>query len=167
MIKMIAACTSNGVIGVDGKIPFDYSADMKQFKALTTGHIVVMGRKTFEGIGRPLPNRENVVISKIGKALGTLDKPGIRTYNSVEGFIYHESTLLRDHEKDIWFIGGHAIYQEGMKFAKEIHLTITPDEENDKDAIKFPWINPTMFTLYDMTSFKDEPKLKYCIYKRK
>jgi dihydrofolate reductase len=154
MIKMIAACTTHGVIGVDGKIPFDYSADMKHFKALTLNSTVVMGRKTFEGIGKPLPKRRNIVISsnKI---------QDMETYSSLLDLIYH-----LDCNAEIWLIGGSAIYQEGMKYAQEIHLTITPDEENHPNSVKFPWIDPTIFKLDSWEYMAADPRLKYCIYKR-
>jgi dihydrofolate reductase len=165
---MIAAVTKNGVIGVDGELPFDYPADMQHFKKMTLNSIVVMGRKTFEGIGRPLPKRENVVISKFGKELGQLNIPGIKAFSSIDKFLENEKLILRDSQKDIWFIGGASIYQEAMKHVNEIHLTITPDEELSKNAVRFPWVNPDIFTLYDMKQLvPDDDTLKYVIYKRK
>ena len=158
---MIAACTSNGVIGVDNKIPFDYSADMKQFKRLTTGNAIIMGRKTWEGIGKALPKRANMVITS---SISTPSDVYTSTTLSagIHFFINHELHC----KNDIWLIGGSSIYQEGMKYAQEIHLTITPDEENDPKSVKFPWIDPTVFKLDSWEYFAEEPKLKYCIYKR-
>jgi dihydrofolate reductase len=157
MIKMIAACTSNSVIGLNGKIPFSYPADMRQFKALTLNSTVIMGRKTFEGIGKPLPKRLNIVISN-SKIMVQKD---VYTVSSIKAALE-----LAEDNKDIWLIGGANIYQEGMKYAQEIHLTITPDEEKDPNSVKFPWIDPTVFKLDSWEYFADEPKLKYCIYKR-
>jgi len=154
MIKMIAAVTSNGVIGVDGKIPFNYPADMKLFKSLTINSIVVMGRKTFESIGKPLPKRRNIVVS-------STPIENIEVYPSL-------FTALDNlnHSAEIWLIGGAQIYQEGMKYAQEIHLTITPDEEKNSNSVKFPWIDPTVFKLDSWEYLYDAPTLKYCIYKR-
>ncbi|MFN3487829.1 MAG: dihydrofolate reductase, partial [Emticicia sp.] len=64
MISIIVATAENGVIGKDNQLLWKLSADLKQFRILTTGHSVIMGRKTFESIGRPLPNRTNIVISR-------------------------------------------------------------------------------------------------------
>jgi dihydrofolate reductase len=154
MIKMIAACTTNGVIGLDGKIPFSYPTDMKHFKTLTLNSTIIMGRKTFESIGKPLPKRKNIVISsnKI---------QDMQTYSSIVDFVYNS-----DCNAEIWLIGGATIYQEGMKHAEEIHLTITPDEIKDKNSVKFPWIDPTIFKLDSWEYMAADPRLKYCIYKR-
>lgn len=165
MIKIIAATSSNGVIGLSASnsIPFHYPIDMQHFKKMTTGNIVVMGRKTFESIGKPLPNRENIVISKFGKELGQLNIPEIKTFGNIENFFENEKLIIRDTPKDIWFIGGASIYQEGMEYADEIHLTITPDKIIDKDTIKFPWINPLIFSV---NSIKQLSNLQYIIYKK-
>lgn len=163
MIKMIAACSKNGVIGLDGGIPFYYPADMKNFKALTLNSTVIMGRKTFESIGKPLPKRRNIVISKKAKGLGLLKDYGIETFSSLSDVI--ETT---DCSGEIWLIGGASIYQEGMKYAEEIHLTITPDEVLDSNAIRFPWINPRMFSLYSVEQLvPGDDTLQYVIYRRK
>lgn len=161
MIRMIVAVSSNGVIGLNGGIPFHYSADMKNFKNLTLDSTVIMGRKTFESIGKPLPKRRNIVISKIESANGTLDHiKGIEVFKDIP------NALITATQEDVWFIGGSFIYQEGMKYTEEIHLTITPDEILNKDAVKFPWIDPTVFKLESWKYFDDEPKLKYCIYSK-
>lgn len=136
MIGMIAAVTQNGVIGVENKLPFDYPADMKHFRTTTANSIVIMGRKTFEGIGRPLPKRRNIVVSS---------KPidGVEVVASVDAAI----NLTKDDARDIWFIGGASIYEAGMYFADKIVLTLTPDIELRTPAVKFPWINPRHFKL--------------------
>lgn len=190
MIRMIAACTSNGVIGLssNNSIPFNYPADMQHFKKMTTDSIVIMGRKTFESIGKPLPKRRNIVISKIANDLGTLDNNSIEVFKSIDEALYDINLLnptivpsktfiktIKDPDldikdvpvSDIWFIGGASIYQESMKYAEEIHLTITPDIINDKDVIRFPWINPNKFYLYQNETLSGDDKLNYIIYRRK
>ena len=64
MISIIVAVAENGAIGKDNQLLWRLSADLKQFKALTTGHAIIMGRKTFDSIGKPLPNRTNIVVSR-------------------------------------------------------------------------------------------------------
>lgn len=137
MIGMIAAVTQNGVIGVENKLPFDYPADMKHFRTTTANSIVIMGRKTFEGIGKPLPKRRNIIITR-DKNLPFID---IEIASSVKEAIDMTSRTT----KDIWFIGGAAIYEAGMEFADKIVLTITPDIELRTPAVKFPWINSLKF----------------------
>ena len=138
MIRIIAAVTTNGVIGIEGKIPFDYPEDMQHFKKSTLNSTIIMGRKTFEGIGRPLPKRRNIVITS-----QSIDLCGIETFSSIKSVM--EPGVLEEN-KDIWFIGGAGIYQEAMQYAYEIVLTITPDYVDHPQAIRFPWINPTVFS---------------------
>lgn len=180
MIRMIAAVSSNGVIGIDGKIPFDYPADMKHFRNMTLNSIVIMGRKTFESMGKPLLKRRNIVISKIANGLGTLKSEGIEIYNSIEdalailedpiplvGNMDSKGQFIPYQTKDIWFIGGAKIYEIGMNYADEIHLTITPDRIDDQNAVKFPWINPLNFNLVSRKQLvSGDDDLQYCIYKR-
>jgi len=154
MIGIIAACTQNGVIGVDGQLAFCYPEDMQHFKRMTTDSAVIMGRKTFESIGKPLPKRENIVItSKITSI------PGIKCFANVEQAINYQKLIIRDSVKNIWFIGGASIYEEGMKYADEIHLTISSEDyENAKHAVKFPWINPTIFKVKETKLLVPENK---------
>ena len=163
MKAIIAAVTQNGVIGLDDKIPFDYPEDMRHFKQKTSGSIVIMGRKTYQGIGKPLPNRRNIVISNIAKGLGTLKEDGIETASSFEQAI----NLTIDDNRDVWIIGGARLYEMGMDYVDKIVLTITPDYEYGRNAIRFPWINPMKFELESILpiGFKDS-KLQIVTYNK-
>jgi dihydrofolate reductase len=156
MIGIIAATTMNGVIGLDGKIPFNYPEDMAHFKKTTLNSIVVMGRKTLDSIGRPLPKRQNILISS--KASSYV---GIETFDSIPDVI----NCYSKDERDIWFIGGARIYEEAMKYADKILLTITPDYEYSEGAIRFPWINPIIFNFNNITK-SDNSQLLFCEYNR-
>lgn len=148
MIGMIAAVTQNGVIGVENKLPFDYPADMKHFRATTANSIVIMGRKTFEGIGRPLPKRRNIIITR--------DKNLPFTDIEIASSIKEAVDMTSGTVKDIWFIGGAAVYEAGMEFADKIVLTLTPDIELRTPAVKFPWINPRHFKLRGISILNPE-----------
>lgn len=111
-IIIIAALNENRVIGKDGKLPWHISDDLKRFKSLTVGHTVLMGRKTYESIGKPLPNRRNVVITS-----GQISE--IETYNSIEIALER----LKDEEK-IFVIGGGTIYAQLLDKADCLYLTI-------------------------------------------
>jgi dihydrofolate reductase len=167
MIGIIAACTINGVIGINKNgtwtLPFHYPDDMRHFKELTSGNVVIMGRNTYESIGKPLPNRENIVISSLD-----LNNKKIKQFKSIKDALLNEKLILREHSVDIWFIGGARIYQEAMLYADEIHLTITPDIINDESSIMFPWINPIMFELVGYQRLTDPPsdKLICALFKR-
>jgi dihydrofolate reductase len=164
MIGIIAATSINGVIGIDNKLPFHYPDDMRHFRQMTHDSVVIMGRKTFESIGKPLPKRENIIITK-----QNLEIPGARCFASVAKAIGHENIKLRDHAVNIWFIGGAKIYEEGMLYADEIYLTLTPDYIDNDTAVKFPFINPLLFDLCGYERLSDPPsdKLLCAVYKRR
>ncbi len=117
---IIAALNRKRVIGKDGKLPWHISEDLKRFKRLTTGHTVLMGRRTYESLGKPLANRRNVVLTS-----GAI--PGAETYRTVgEAF-----EALRD-EKSIFVIGGGEIFAQFLERADEWYLTIVDrDVEGD------------------------------------
>lgn len=122
MIKMILAVDEGNSIGwFDGRLPWKIPGDMKRFKALTTGHVVLMGRKTFESLNLPdgLPNRKNVVVTS-GFHHPTM---GNKVYR--ERIEYIDSTSICDPGQDLWIIGGARVYAEAIKrnIPEEIFLT--------------------------------------------
>ena len=150
MIKMIAAVSKNGVIGVDGGLPWagKYPEDMKFFRTMTKNSIIIMGRKTFESIGnRPLPTRRNIVISRSANTPGTtVTADGVEVYESVAEAI----DRCDGDNRDIWIVGGERVYEAGMEFADEIYLTMIPlwvNTQNAQSVARFPWINPQTFII--------------------
>jgi dihydrofolate reductase len=111
-LSLIAAISRNRVIGKDGKLPWYISEDLKRFKRLTTGYTVLMGRKTFESLGKPLPNRRNVVIT-------THSIAGVETYASLS-----EALDALKGEERVFIIGGGQIYTQLLEQADELYLTI-------------------------------------------
>ena len=176
MIGMIAAVSSNGVIGIDNKLPFDYPADMKYFRETTKGATIIMGRKTFESIGRALPKRRNIVVSS-----QKVDVPGVETFSNVKSVM---EKIEREHKdarswveapdmdmlyvpQNIWFAGGARIYEAGMDYAEEIHLTTTPDVIERDDAVRFPFINPRKFEIKSWTQLTPgDDTLRLYVYKK-
>lgn len=133
---VIVAVSQNGIIGVNNGIPWKHKADMKRFKELTTGNTIIMGRKTYQSIGRPLPNRRNIVISRT-----VVDQEGIETFSSLEA-------ALATVDGKVYFIGGQRIYEEAMGLATKLDVTIVPETiaHSDEDVqVACPWINPLMF----------------------
>jgi dihydrofolate reductase len=181
MIGLIAAVSANGVIGITdengkGKLPWDYPADMKYFKTTTANSIIIFGRKTFESIGRALPKRRNIVISS-----KPVDVAGVETFPSVKSAMeqfdkeYEESKIIFESpdmdmlvvRQNIWFAGGARIYEEGMQYAEEIHLTVTPDVITQADAVRFPWINPRKFEIKEWRQLTPgDDTLRLYIYKK-
>lgn len=110
--KAIAAMAENRVIGNGPNIPWHLPEDFKFFKATTIGHIVVMGRTTFESIGRPLPKRETIVVSRSG-----YEYPGVRTVSSLD-----EIDVNAD-ERDVFICGGAQIYSAALPRCSDLWLT--------------------------------------------
>ena len=115
MINIIVAASLNNVIGKDNKLLWRQSADLKRFKELTTGKTVVMGRKTYDSIGKPLPNRRNIVITR-----QSIEIPGCEMVNSLE------DAIKLDNE--IFIIGGGEIYQKSIILADKIFFTLIKTE---------------------------------------
>lgn len=116
-IALIAAMAENGVIGRDNQMPWHLPADLAYFKKVTLGKRVVMGRKTFDSIGRPLPDRRNLVISRNP----AFQPDGVEVFGSVEETL---AALVADGSDDeIMVIGGGTIYQRMMVHADRLYLT--------------------------------------------
>ena len=126
MVKLIACVSKNGIIGRDNDLIWKIPDDLKRFKTFTSGHVIVMGRKTFESIGsKPLPNRLNIVITS--KKI-----EGVDCYDSTEGI------LEKFKDRDVWIIGGQSIFDSFIKDADGLELTEV-DEIVDGD-VEFPKI---------------------------
>jgi len=151
-VSIIVAVAENWIIGREGKLPWRLSDDMKRFKELTTGHAVVMGRKTYESIGRPLPNRKNVVITRqIGwKAEGCL------IAHSLEEAL--EFAKKESAEEEIFVIGGAEIYKLALIHADTIYLTMVKAVVEGDTS--FPALNPSEWewTDYEPHHAIDEKK---------
>jgi dihydrofolate reductase len=111
---MIVAISDNDVIGKDNGLPWHISEDLKRFKRLTMGHAILMGRKTHESIGRPLPGRRNIVISRSGAHF-----EGCEVVPTVEAAL----TLAWEADPAPFVIGGASIYEAAMPHVTRIHLT--------------------------------------------
>ena len=123
MISLIVAASRNGVIGANNRLPWHLPADLKRFKQLTMGHPILMGRKTFESIGTPLPGRTNLVITR----QKDYQCCGATAAHSIE-----EALLICENEKEIFVIGGAEIFRQALSFADRIYLTrIEKDFEGD------------------------------------
>ncbi len=122
-LSVIAAVARNGVIGRDNQLPWQLPEDLKRFKALTMGHHIIMGRKTYESLGRLLPGRTTVIVSRnTGYAV-----PGARVVSSLE----HALEVCGEDEQP-FMIGGAELYQQALPLANRIYLTwIERDFEGD------------------------------------
>ena len=111
--RAIAAMSENRVIGHGNKIPWHLPEDFKWFKKMTTGQLVVMGRKTFESIGKPLPNRETIVLSR-----GGFQYPGVRTVTDLGQIDLAKET------REAFICGGAQVYAQALPLCSDLYLTL-------------------------------------------
>lgn len=132
-LSIIVAVAKNNAIGLNNELLYRLPSDLKRFKALTTGHTIIMGRKTFESLPKgALPNRRNIVLSR---------QKGLH-YENAECYHSLEDALMQcDYTEDIYIIGGGELYRQTLELAKRIHLTLVDDMPAEADAF-FPELNP-------------------------
>ena len=131
MISIIVAIAENNAIGFENKLIYWLPNDLKRFKALTTGHTIVMGRRTFESLPKgALPNRRNIVLSRQGKAE---DFPNADLYSTLD-------EALASCQGEVYIIGGASVYKEALPLADRLCLTFVHDTPEKADTF-FPQIN--------------------------
>lgn len=129
MISIIAAIGKNRELGKDNKLLWHIAKDFQRFKKLTLNSVVIMGRKTFESIGKPLPNRINIIITR-NRSWTPL---GCTVCHSLEEGLVE----AKKFNKEIFIIGGGEIYKQGLKYADKLYLTLVIQEYPEADAF-FP-----------------------------
>jgi len=130
MISIIAAVANNRAIGYKNKLIYWLPNDLKRFKALTTGHTIIMGRNTFLSLPKgALPNRRNIVLSRSAKAF-----PGCDVYASLE-----EAIAYCSPDEDIYIIGGASVYQQALAMADRLCLTEIDDTPAEADTFFPPY----------------------------
>ena len=158
-VIVIAAVAKNGVIGREGRMPWRIGEDFRRFKALTSGHAVVMGRQTWESLPqRPLSGRKNIVLSR---------NPGFRPEGAAVVRSIEEAFSAAGDDGKIFVIGGASVYGEAMKFATTLELTRL--EREIEGDVMFPDFDEGQWTL---TAKEDRADAEYgaysfCTYTRK
>lgn len=162
MLKILVAFDENRVIGKNNTLIWHLPADLKRFKTLTTGHVIIMGRKTFESIGKPLPNRTTIVISR----QVDLQIEGVIIAHSVEEAILKAKSITRE---DIFIVGGAEIYALSLPLTDQILVTQLHDIF-EGDAF-FPEIPLELFEVTEkergVTDEKNTYQYSYITYTRK
>lgn len=155
-ISLIVAMTKDRVIGNNGKIPWKISQDLKLFKQITSGGIVIMGRKTWESLPqnyKPLSNRKNIVVSSQLKSI-----EGIKIYNDLECAIKN----TRESKKEVYLIGGASIYEQGINLVNKMHISLV--KGSPEGDTYFPKFDKNDWEIIEKKYFKD---FTYKLYKRK
>ena len=161
MLSIIVAKAKNNIIGKDNKLLWHLSADLKRFKELTTGHVIIMGRKTFESLGRVLPNRKHIVFTQ---------NPDFKV-NDENVQVVHSLLEIQEYiesEEESFVIGGAMIYNLLMPYVSKIYVTqINKDFEGDTF---FPKIDETKWREVERESnLKDEEsnlEFEYITYEK-
>ena len=139
-ISIIVAMTNNRVIGKDNEMPWHLSDDLKNFKKLTLGKTVIMGRLTYDSIGKPLPNRKNIVLSR------SLKDKKVDVLSNVE-----EALEVTSAEEEVFIIGGQDIYSQTIKKATKLYITMIDCEiKGDKF---FPNIDLSEWKIIDSLAY--------------
>jgi dihydrofolate reductase len=140
-IALVVAMARNGVIGHEGKLPWRLPDDLKHFKALTTGHTIIMGRRTWESIGgRPLPNRRHVVITR---------QPNYSVDGAEVVHSFEEALERTGGEAQVFVVGGQEIYELALPRAHRLYLTLV-DAAPEGDA-RFPEVDWSQWRTVDQT----------------
>jgi dihydrofolate reductase len=138
-VSLVVAIAQNGVIGRDGGLPWHLPEDLRHFRRVTTGHAIIMGRKTWDSIGRPLPKRRSIVVSR---------QPALRLDGAeVAGSLDEALALAAQTDPEPMVIGGASMYEAALPRADRIYLTeVLEDAEGD---VRFPLLDRSVWREID------------------
>ena len=162
MIALIVARSKNNVIGKNGCIPWQIPGEQSQFKELTTGNLVIMGRKTYEEIGHPLPGRKTIVVSKTKKFQG----PDLATTASLKEALELAAKDFANPDQNIYIAGGYSLYKEALPLVDAMYITEVQIKVPDGDTF-FPDFDPADFYLTVDQTFGKKTKYTRTLYTRK
>ena len=147
---MIVAVANNGVIGVNNTLPWHLPEDLKRFRALTMGHHIVMGRKTYESLGRLLPGRTTVIVTR---------NPSYRVDGAKVVHSLEEALAFCTQDHELFLIGGAQLYQDGLKHVQKLYITRV-DIEVEGDAF-LPEMDLSAWTLIEKKDHLSASGLSY------
>ena len=156
MIGLIVARSKNNVIGKNGQIPWRIKGEQKQFRELTTGNAVIMGRKSYEEIGHPLPNRMNIVVSRSANYTGE----NLVTVGSLQEAIEAAGDV------DVYVAGGYGLFLEAMPMVDKMYITEVDIEIEDRDVF-FPEFDKSNFDITIGETAGEDIKYTRTVYVRK
>jgi len=161
IISHVVAMAENGVIGRDGGLPWHIPADLKRFKAATMGKMVLMGRKTYASVGRPLPGRLNIVVTRAQGAGREMFAPGVVVCASLDEALRYAEVHAHEWQNELCIIGGGEIYVQTMDkveivYLSRVHMTVEGDTF-------YPAL-PSGFTLVEQEDCEGSPSFSWCVY---
>jgi len=144
-INLIVAMTGDYIIGASNRLPWKLSADLKRFRRLTTPHAVIMGRKTYESIGRPLPKRRNIVVTR---------RRGYRPQGCLAANSLSAAIRKAGKETRIFVIGGGELYREALPMASRIYLTLIDADDERQPFLFEPFSGDAHFPAIDRAAWR-------------
>jgi dihydrofolate reductase len=149
IVSIVVAIAENNAIGNNNQLLWHLPADLKHFKNITTGHTVIMGRKTYDSVGKPLPNRRNIIITRQDISIA-----GCQVVKSIE-----DALALAAGEQEVFIVGGAEIYKQSIHLTDRIYLTIV-HQKFDADTF-FPEIDYNDWTQTARTDHQPDEKNKF------
>ena len=163
IISEIAAMAKNRVIGKTGGLPWNIPEDMKFFRDSTKGHIMIMGRKTFDSFeGKPLPGRLHIVITRNSEF--NFEHPQVQIVGSLQDAVNKAKDFTSKYGDEVFVIGGGEIYRQALPVLNKIYLTVI-DHEYPGDA-KFPEFNQKVFKLVSQSQRPGPPPFSFNTFER-
>ena len=157
-ISMIASVGKNNELGKDNNLIWRFKEDLRFFRDVTTGHVIVMGRKTFESLPRMLPNRHHVVITSKDNL-----NDEIEVFKNIEDFL----KKYKDYSDEIFIIGGSSIYKSFLEYSNNLYLTEIDAEDKDAD-VYFPIFDKSLYNKSYIGEEQEANNIKYrhVLYRR-
>jgi dihydrofolate reductase len=162
ILSQITAMAKNRVIGINNTLPWDIPEDMKFFRTKTKGHVMIMGRKTFESLGSPLPGRFHIIITR--QSDYKYEHPQVKIVATVQEAVAFAQTLLPQWPEEVFIIGGGQIYQESLSVTNRIYLTII--EKDFVGDAYYPEL-PAYFQLVEKRDVAGEIPFAFTTWERK
>lgn len=160
MFSIIVAIGNNNEIGKNNKLLWHIPEDLKKFKEITQGKTVIMGRNTYESIGKPLPNRHNIVLSKNLKSFSNNYNEKLEIYNDFSKIV----EKYKNSDKEVFIIGGAQVYKKALELgiAEKLYISHIDFSDNDADTY-FPKIDCNIWKKVEEEKYAG---WKFCIYKK-
>ncbi len=157
-ISIVAAIGKNNELGKNNDLIWHLKEDLKFFKDLTTNHVIVMGRKTFESLPKMLSNRHHIVITS-----NNILNSEIEVFKNIESFL----ETYKDYEEEIFIIGGSSIYKSFLNYSNKLYLTEVDEEDKNAD-VYFPLFDKSLWNKEYISDLKEENNIKYrhVLYRR-
>ena len=167
MIAHIVAAAKNNVIGKDNGLPWDIPEDMKWFRDRTKKRALIMGRKTFESVGHPLPHRLNVVVTRQTdyKVPEHPEHSPVVVKANIEEAIEYCKALIDDYENELFIIGGGEVYKQSLKYVDTVYLTRI--HQNIEGDALYPEIPENEFELVEQKDRSEPVEFSFLTYRRK